>query len=190
MQTIKTGWIALLLISSIAIAQTTQDSKENRKQQRAEKKAQEQAEAKLRMEKVAKLAEEKNLVIEAISLRGKSGASMSVGPNNFIMIDNNNFVFQTSNTGGVGFNGLGGVTAQGQVKSYKVSRNEKRNTITVYAQVNTLGIGQGTLTIQINNSPNASATFVNNSGNRLEFIGPIQSVQESRVYEGLRQVEN
>lgn len=183
MKTIKTGWIVLLLISSMATAQSTQESKESKKLQR-------QAEAQMRLAKIDSLIEEKRLVLEANTLKGKSGSTVSVGANNFILIDSNNFVLQTSYAGGVGANGLGGVTAKGQVMSYKVSRNKKKNAITVYAQVNTLGVGQGSLTIQVNNSPNASAIFVNNSGNVIEFFGPIKSLEESRVYEGIRQIEN
>jgi len=67
-----------------------------------------------------------------------------------------------------------------------VSRNDKTNVITVIAQVSTLSIGQGTLTIQLGSSGNASATLVNNWGGRIEFNGPIESVEESRVFEGMR----
>lgn len=188
MKTYKIGLIALLLMGSIglAAAQSVQDKKESRKSQRAEKKAQQEIEAKMMFEKAAKLVEERNLVLEAVTVRGKYGSAVNVGPNNFVMIDSSEFVLQTSFPGGVGFNGLGGITARGSVSSYKVSRNDKTDIITVIAQVNTLSIGQGTLTIQLGSSGNATATYVNNWGGRIEFNGPIESVEESRVFEGMR----
>ena len=104
------------------------------------------------------------------------------------MIGKDEFVLQTSFPGGVGFNGLGGITARGKVTSYDISRNDKNNTITVLAQVSTLSLGQGTLTIQVSISGNASATFANNWGGRIQFNGPIESIQEARIYEGMRRL--
>jgi len=97
------GLIALLLIGSmgLAAAQSVQDKKEDRKSQRAEKKAQQEVEAKMMFEKAAKLVEERNLVLEAITVRGKYGSAVNVGPNNYIMIDSSEFVLQTSFPGGV-----------------------------------------------------------------------------------------
>lgn len=188
MKTTKIGLIAILLIGSIGLAnaQSTQEKKDSRKTQRIEKKEQREAEARMMFDQARKLVEEKNLVLEAITVRGKYGSSVNVGPNNFIMVDKDEFVLQTAFTGGVGFNGLGGITAKGKVTSYEVTRNENNNMVTVLAQVSTTSIGQGTLTIQVGISGNASATFVNNWGGRIEFNGPIKSVQESKVYEGMR----
>ncbi|HNP06813.1 MAG TPA: DUF4251 domain-containing protein [Cyclobacteriaceae bacterium] len=190
MKTTKIGLIAILLIGSIGLvnAQSTQEKKDNRKSQRIERKAQREAEAKMMFDKARKLVEEKNLVLEAITVRGKYGSTVNVGPNNFIMVDNDDFVLQTAFVGGVGFNGLGGITAKGKVTSYQISQNENNNMITVLAQVSTSSIGQGTLTIQVGISGNASATFVNNWGGRIEFNGSIESVQESKVYEGMRRL--
>ncbi|HRK54696.1 MAG TPA: DUF4251 domain-containing protein [Cyclobacteriaceae bacterium] len=189
MKTTKIGLIAILLIGSIGLvnAQSTQGKKDNRKSQRIGK-AQREAEAKMMFDKARKLVEEKNLVLEAITVRGKYGSTVNVGPNNFIMVDNDDFVLQTAFVGGVGFNGLGGITAKGKVTSYQISQNENNNMITVLAQVSTSSIGQGTLTIQVGISGNASATFVNNWGGRIEFNGSIESVQESKVYEGMRRL--
>jgi len=189
MKTIKMGLIAFLLISSIgfANAQTAQE-KDNKKLERAERKLQREAEAKALFDKTVQLVEEKNLVLEATTVRGKRGSTVNVGPNNFIMIDKDEFVLQTSFPGGVGFNGLGGITARGKVTSYDISRNDKNNTITVLAQVSTLSLGQGTLTIQVSISGNASATFANNWGGRIQFNGPIESIQEARIYEGMRRL--
>ena len=186
----KIGLIAILLMGSIgwAGAQSTNDKKENRKLQRAEKKEQQETAAKMMYEKALKLIEGKNLVLEATTVRGKYGSTINVGPNNFIMVDSSEFVLQTSFPGGVGFNGLGGITAKGNVTSYKVTKNEKNTMVTVLAQVHTFSIGQGTLTIQVGIGGNATATFVNNWGGRIEFTGPIKSVEDSRVYEGMRRL--
>ncbi|GAB1446269.1 DUF4251 domain-containing protein [Flammeovirgaceae bacterium] len=170
----------------MVVAQGAQSKKEDRKSQKDEKKAQQAIEAARLFDKASKLVEERNFVIEAITVRGKYGSPVNVGPNNFIMIDSSEFVLQTSFTGGVGFNGLGGITAKGTVSSYKVSKNEKNDAITVLAQVSTFAIGQGTLTVQVGKSGNVTATFVNNWGGRIEFTGPIESVEESHVYEGMR----
>lgn len=188
MKKTKVGWIVFLLISSVGLAhaQNTLKEKDNRKAQKIEERMQREAEAKRIFDKSVQLIEEKNLVLEATTVRGKYGNTVNVGPNNFIMIDDDDFVLQTSYTGGVGFNGLGGITAKGKVTSYQISLNEKGNMVTVLAQVSTASIGQGTLTIQVGISGNASATFVNNWGGRIQFNGPMESLEESRVYEGMR----
>ncbi|MEQ8361693.1 MAG: DUF4251 domain-containing protein [Cyclobacteriaceae bacterium] len=190
MKTTKIGLIALLLIGSIgfANAQSEQEKKESRKLQRAEKKIQREIEARMLFDKASQLVEERDFVLEAISVRGKYGSTVNVGPNNFIMIDNEDFVLQTAFVGGVGFNGLGGITARGTVTSYEVSMNESNDMLTVLAQVSTTSIGQGTLTIQVGISGNVSATFVNNWGGKIQFNGPIESVKESKVFEGMRQI--
>jgi hypothetical protein len=190
MKTTKMGLIAFLLISSIGYvnAQSAQEKKEDRKLQRAEKRIQRETEARAVYDNASKLVEERNFVLEATTVRGKYGSTVNVGPNNFIMVNGDDFVLQTAFVGGVGFNGLGGITARGKVTSYEVSQNESNNMTTVLAQVSTTSIGQGTLTIQVGLSGIVSATFVNNWGGRIQFNGPIESVEESHVYEGMRRI--
>lgn len=180
----KIIWIlTLTLIGGIAYSQ---DSGTSGSQTRLERKLAKESKLQLDKERLNQLAQEQNLVLEANALYGRHGYdATTIGPNNFILIDSNRFVLQTSSSTQVGQNGLGGVTIRGTITSYKVTPAEGKKPLTIIAQVSTFGMGGGTLTMKINNPENAQATFINNAG-QVTFSGPVTSKEESSVYQGLR----
>lgn len=131
------------------------------------------------------LADNRNLVLEATAIYGRHGFNATVVQNNFILIDSNNFVLQTSSPNNVGYNGMGGVTIRGVITSYEVEPGTDKNPIIIRAQVNTFGLGAGTLIMRLNDSSNSQATFTTNMGGNITFSGPVTSIEESSVYKGM-----
>ena len=135
---------------------------------------------------VEQLARDRDIVLEATSISGKFGYnSVSVGPNNYILIDSTHFILQTSAPGYVGQNGMGGVTIRGTIQSYQVSPSGKNST-NIIAQVNTFGLGSATVTLNLVGLQNCRATFSTASGIVLNMTGPVSSMAESKVYQGTR----
>jgi len=131
------------------------------------------------------MANERNLVIEATAMYGRHGFNaFDIGPNNFISIDSNRFVLQTSNTNSISQNGLGGVTIRGNISSYDVRPGKGKRPPTIIAQVNTYGFGFATVTIRLFGLKNAQATFMN-AQTTLTLSGPVTTIENSYVYKGI-----
>lgn len=163
-----------------------QDEKLSKKQERIERKNAKAQEFEQEKEEVAQLAEDRSLILEANTLSGKFGYNaINVGANNYLLIDSGNFVLQTSAPGYVGQNGIGGVTIRGTIESYDVTTGAK-NTTNVIAQVNTFGMGPATITLNLVGKQNCRATFSTASGMVLNLTGPVSSLSESKVFQGMR----
>ncbi|MEP1096904.1 MAG: DUF4251 domain-containing protein [Cyclobacteriaceae bacterium] len=180
--------IALLMVglSSFVEAQTDRNTTEATVSKRAEKKQHKNDLADAQFLEMVRLADQESLVLEANTLRGATGKSVQVFADNFIKIDNDQFVFQTAVPGRVGANGLGGITVDGVVTDYKVII-QPRGTVIVRANVDTHILGQATLTIRMRGNY-SRATFMNNFGRTISFVGPVSSVDNAEVFTGLSTV--
>lgn len=180
------GLMALLVASGVtANAQDTPD-KLQRKTEQIQKKLQREELSKLAKEKLLQLANDRDIVLEATAIYGRHGFNATVTQNNFVMIDSTGFVLQTSSPNFVGQNGMGGITIRGTITNYEVKPPSKdKSPIVVVAQVNTFGLGGGTLILRLNDPQNSSAIFTTNTGGTITFSGPVTSVAESSVYKGM-----
>ncbi len=138
-----------------------------------------------KLDDVSKLIDLKKFVLNATFLHGRQGERVIVFSDNYMMVDNDTFVFQTALPNEVGLNGLGGVTATGSITSYKVKRNKKNSAITVLVEVNTNQFGQGTITFKIDGSGYESANFVSSRGQMITMLGSIESIENAGVYKGI-----
>ena len=74
----------------------------------------------------------RSFVLQANILENKYGDMVNVVPNlNFIQVTGSTGVLQTGSVSGTGFNGVGGVTAEGKLSSWSISKNTKRMTLNV-----------------------------------------------------------
>lgn len=134
------------------------------------------------------MVENKSFVIEADYVGGKYGNRIPVSSTiNFILIDTTQSIFQLgSNGGGPGLNGVGGSTIAGKISKYKVS--QKNNKKTDFYFINTsLSTPIGTFDVFINayGDGNATASIMDNWGNKLNYYGKMVPVQTSRVYKAM-----
>ncbi|MEM9325316.1 MAG: DUF4251 domain-containing protein [Bacteroidota bacterium] len=154
------------------------DQKISKKQQRKEARAE-------KLVEIEQMVHDRSLILQATSLQNRYGArSFTLDNNNYILIDGERFVLQTSNPLYAGLNGVGGVTAVGSISTFEVIQDEKRKAISVIAQVNTPTLGQGTLTLQLNGSDFERATFSSVWGVVVTFIGPVSTLEDALVFEG------
>jgi hypothetical protein len=163
-----------------------QDKSTSKKQERVDRKNEKAVAFEQEKEEVAQLAKDRNLVLEANTLSEKFGYNVTpVGANNYLLIDSANFILQTSSPAYVGQNGIGGVTIRGTIESYEVT-DVGKNSIMVLAQVNTFGLGPATITLNLIGKQNCRATFTTASGIVLNMTGPVSSIGESKLYQGIR----
>ncbi len=174
------------IIHNSQAQEMTQDSTKSKKQERHDRKQAKALEFEREKIEVRQMAEQRNLVLEANTLSGKFGYNaVSVGANNYILIDSSFFILQTSSPGFVGQNGIGGVTIRGTIESYEVTEGGK-NSINIIAQVNTFGLGPATIALNLIGKENCRATFSTASGLVLNLMGPISKLSEAKVYQGIR----
>ena len=125
----------LMLLGIIVFAQEEEmeQVEKTKKEMRAEKKADKKAERKAAdaeaLLKSNSLLVSKQWVLEATRVYGKSGRSFNLDPNiNFVSIQEKDGVVQLSFSGLVGWNGIGGITIEGNVTRYEVKEPNKEGT--------------------------------------------------------------
>jgi hypothetical protein len=150
---------------------------------------QEQKEAK-RAELVANfqfldtLIEDRSFVLVADFLQNKYGDRIHVGPFlNFIRVDSTKAVLQTGSETGLGYNGVGGVTAEGRADHWKIVKNLK--SLSYFIQFNiATNIGVYNVSITLNADNYARATITGITPGILSYEGHIEPVGSSHVFKG------
>jgi hypothetical protein len=185
MKKIIIGLAALLMAATINItnAQSAKDSRMPMKQERLERKQQKALEQQERKEALLDLVHDQSFVLEADALYDRYRNRYNATANNFIMFDGERMILQTAFPTRIGYNGLGGITVDGKITDYKVT--ESKSTISITAQVISSVLGHGTLTMNIGNSGYADATFSDTWGNRISFSGHLESLEDSKLFEGM-----
>jgi hypothetical protein len=169
--------IGFTLISYSSKAQDVKLSKQ-------EKKDLEQAALYANYNAMDTLIGRKTFVIEADYLQDLTGNRVFVNSVlNYILVDSLKAVLQTGSNSRSGYNGVGGVTAQGNIQNYKVVKDPKKLTYNVSFTVMT-NVGIYDVTMDISANTNASATISGLSRGRLTWYGRFQNLYRSNVYKG------
>jgi hypothetical protein len=169
--------IGFTLISYNSKAQDVKLSKQ-------EKKDLEQTELYANYHAIDTLIERKTFVIEADYLQDLTGNRVFVNSVlNYILVDSVKAVLQTGSNYRSGYNGVGGVTAQGNIQNYKVVKDPKNLRYNVSFTVMT-NVGIYDVTMDISANTNASATISGLSHGRLTWYGRFQNLYRSNVYKG------
>lgn len=130
----------------------------------------------------------KSFVLEADFLQNKYGIRVPVNPRlNFIQVDAENGVLQTGHESRIGYNNLGGVTAEGSVGKWKIYKDAKKQTYTVSFNLFTQ-IGNYDILMTVNSANDASATISGNTSGRLTWHGHLNTVGNSRVFKGMESI--
>lgn len=130
------------------------------------------------------MLQSKSFVLEADYLENQYGYRRPVLSNlNFIMVDSSNVVLQTGSTRLSGSNGVGGATAEGNVKNLNIVKNPKNQSFWLrFTVVTNIGVYDVDMTIYSNKL--AKATITGLTPGRLVYDGRIQPLYDSRVYRG------
>lgn len=183
--------IVILFMASFAMAGFAQTenpdtknlSKEERKNLRKAKKEEEKRKREEALILYEKYAKDREWVVEAYTVFDKQGQSYQMDPTiNFVGVAKDKATVQLSFNGLIGWNGVGGVTLDGQVGKYESSGDGKSVNINMSASGSSIGIVDIHLTVT--GDGNARATVSGNWGNRITFQGNFVSLSESRVFKG------
>jgi len=159
----------------VAQQKTKKEIKEEKKQERQKIAA-----------AIKNVMEEKQFVLEADMIFNRYGQSFPVARNiNFIMIDSTQATIQLGSAHRIGWNGVGGVTIQGNITKYDISMNKRKDNVslTLYVLSN---LGNFDIRLNINSAGNATATVRDNRGGMLRYDGELQTLGGSSVYVGNR----
>jgi len=166
-----------IVFSQAAFSQETKLTKEQKKELRK----QEREES---FRAIDSLITSRLFVLEADFLQGKLGERVFVNSTlNFVRVVFNDGTLQVGNITGAGFNGVGGVTAQGEIRSWQMVRNMKNRTITVRFTIDS-AIGHYDILLIASGDNPASATITGLGPGQLTWIGKLKPVQASRVFKG------
>jgi hypothetical protein len=169
----------LALSTSFIFAQSTnQDSTLTKKEKR-------KAEIERQYQSTKDMLENKNFVLESNFLQNRYGNRYLVSPNiNFVKVSpNDEVVIQIGSNWRIGPNGVGGVTAKGEITSWEITTDHNNKTFNVNIFVTT-PIGMYDLNLSVMAGGHATARLSGIRSGNLTFIGDLVPADESSVYEG------
>lgn len=174
---------AVLLPVSLASAQEfMQDQKLTRKEKKEMRKAQLYA----NFLAIDTLLQRRTFVLEADFLQNRYGDQAPVSSTiNFIRVEGENVVLQTGSNFAYGYNGVGGVTAEGLITNWKVTRDEKHLGHTVRFTTTT-NIGTYDILMRISADANTMATITGLTMGSLTYRGDLVALYNSRIFKGQR----
>ncbi len=169
--------IVIVLSTSGVVGQTTEHaSKLNRKEKRA-------VERERLYQSNKQMLENRSFVVETDYLQNHYGVRIPVNSSiNFIMVDAGEAVIQIGSNTGMGYNGVGGITAKGKITNWELKENEKKKTFDLSMHILT-SIGMYDVNMTIGNF-GATARISGIRRGNLMFDGDMVALEESAVYEG------
>ena len=126
----------------------------------------------------------RRFVLVADFLQNRYGDRISVVQTiNFIKVNETIGTLQTGSATYIGYNGIGGVTAEGTIGDFKMTKNFKSHSYTVRFSISTQ-IGHYDVLMTVNAANNASATISGTTPGKLTWQGHIESLDYSKIYKG------
>ncbi len=183
--------ITLLFSFAVVLPASAQNEqnltkKELRKLEKQRKKEAKEKAEKEEFEKVKQLVNDTSFVFIANRLYGKHGRMFNINPSlNFLAVNKNKATYQFAFQGLVGWNGIGGVTFEGDLAKYevKISKNAKKASY-VEMVFRPRGVG-GLPYINITFfGSQATMDLTLDDGTRIRLDGEIKSIQEAHIFKG------
>jgi hypothetical protein len=183
MKTMKMNMVSLFLIfgiSWISLNSNSQDIKLSRQELKEVRKAQLAANFYI----LDSLLKDKSFVLEADYLQNEYGERIPVVSTlNFVKVDKTNGILQTGSNFSTGYNGVGGVTAEGNVGSWKMDKDAKK--LIHRLQFNLLtNLGNYDIFITVTSDNYATATITGLGPGKLTWVGHLATLNNSRIFKG------
>jgi hypothetical protein len=176
--------IATLFLVTVISAQEIKKDTLSKKEIRALKKQKKEAELKIMYDSISQVIDSRQFVLEADFLNNLKGNRINVVSSlNFIEVDSAYAVLQIGSNRGMGYNGVGGITAEGKLTGWKLEKDEIKKSFFLKLNVMT-NIGIYDVFMNIEADGNAIATVSGLRPGRLQFEGKIVSLNESTVFKG------
>jgi hypothetical protein len=171
-------WILGLFL--ISLNSNSQESKLSRQELKEARKAQRAANFYV----LDSLLNSKNFVLQADFLQTRWGDMVNVVPTlNFIKVNETTGVLQTGNNSRMGYNGVGGVTAEGSVGNWKIYKDEKHQNFRLQFSLLT-NIGLYDVFMDVTADNHARATIHGLGREQLTWNGHLETIGNSRVFKG------
>jgi len=175
-----------VLFSYMTFAQVeeTVETGEQKQLRKAAKKEAKRIEEEQAMIQTKHLIDARRFILIANYIGNNIGNRIPVSSTiNFLKIDTSNCVIQIGSLDGIGYNGVGGVTAEGRISSFKITQNKKGNSYTMRLTTNTV-IGTYDIVLFVNAFGNAEATITGITHGALRYYGRIIPIDNSKIYQG------
>lgn len=174
----------LLMLSGLFLASVAGYSQDNRLS-RQEKKEVKKARMTENFYFLGSLLDAKRFVLEADFLENTYGYRLPVTSTlNFIIIEESKGILQTGADSRMGYNGVGGVTAEGTVRGWKVYKDPKKMIYRLHFNLLT-NIGTYDIFMTIAADNRATATISGQRHGKLTWEGHLVTINDSRVYKGM-----
>lgn len=174
----------LILVAVFMAGVFSVQAQDDKLSKREKKKQERMAEQEYKYIRTGELLDSMKFVLEADYLDNQRGNRVIVPQSlNFIKVDSTDAVLQIGRNVGVGYNGVGGTTAEGRVSRYEVSKNEKKRTYDVRMNVNT-NLGNYDIFMMVASDGSARATLSGIRPGKLVWDGDIVALEESSIYQG------
>ena len=102
---------------------------------------------------------------------------------NFIKLDESTGILQTGSNFSMGYNGVGGVTAEGNIGRWKIYKDVKNLNFRLQFSLYT-NIGTYDVSMSVGSDARARATITGLTPGRLTWEGHLETVENARVYKG------
>ncbi len=170
----------LALVISASGISYGQDARLTKEEKRAARKAEREANYMI----MDSLLSSRCFVLEADFLQNFFGEKVNVLSNiNFVRLQGMTGVLQTGSNYRFGSNGVGGVTAEGQIGYWNLSKNPKNHTYNLRFNLLT-ALGPYDISMFVTSDNNANATITGTTAGTLTWIGHLQPLNNSRVFKG------
>ena len=178
---INTGKVLLTLgLLYISISANAQDKKAERQDRKEKRKS----EAMANFAILDSLLSQKSFVLEAYYLANQYGDRIPVSPTvNFIQVNSSRGILQTGIYQTLGYNGVGGVTTEGEIGTWKIYKNFKNYTYSLRFSLQT-SLGIYDISLSVTSDNHARAVISGLTPGQLIYEGHLQSVGASRVFKG------
>jgi hypothetical protein len=151
---------------------------------RQEKKEARAAERLANFHALDSLIEGKNFVLEADFLENQYGNRHPVSSVlNFVKVEPQRVVMQIGSNSYLGYNGVGGITVEGNMERWKIYKNIKRSSIALQFTVTT-NLGTYDISMTVNADNSARAVISGYTRGKLIYSGSLVAYNNSNVYKG------
>jgi len=179
--------MSLAVLSAFAQEENSVDIETTKKLTREQKAEQKKLEAEETAKLVDKMVADKKFVLEANAVSNQYGERIVVSSTiNFIAVDSNRITIQLAAMSGIGgYNGMGGITADGTITQFKISRlgkNSNNYSIQLLAMTT---IGSYDIFFSISANSNADARIGGNWGGKLNYHGYLVPLKKSKIFKGM-----
>lgn len=183
MKTLRSNIISLILITGLFW--TFQNTySQNVKLDRLERKAIKEAQRSANFYVLDSLLNARSFVLVADYLKNQYGDMVPVSSMiNFIRLTGPTAVIQTGSNFSRGYNGVGGVTAEGRIGNWEIFKDPKKFTHRIRFSIIS-NIGHYDVSMIVSSDNRASATVSGMWRGRLTWDGHLETVNNSRVFKG------